>query len=102
MTAVLLTVVVDVDGVQVQKQQVIKGDISVITKPEEGQKFVSIDGKRTYINLFGEASSTKITPSTTQPTIIGTGYVPWYEFNGSIATFRLETYVPDTSDFISF
>ncbi|KAK6620219.1 hypothetical protein RUM44_006620 [Polyplax serrata] len=65
---------VDVDGVQVQKQQVIKGDISVITKPEEGQKFVSIDGKRTYINLFGEASSTKITPSTTQPTIIGTGY----------------------------
>ncbi|XP_046986247.1 mucin-6-like [Schistocerca americana] len=40
------------------------GDVSVITMPQEGQHFVSIDGKRTYINLFGSTTdSHSVAPS---------------------------------------
>jgi hypothetical protein len=42
---------VEIDGVQLPGSG--GSDVSVITKAEEGQHFVSIDGKRTYINLFG-------------------------------------------------
>lgn len=62
------------DEILLQNSHGINSDVAVITKPEEGQNFVSIDGKRTYINLFGEVSSTQINPTTTQPAIIGTGY----------------------------
>lgn len=30
------------------------GEVSVITTAQNGQHFVSIDGKRTYMNLFGQ------------------------------------------------
>ncbi|KAL0267627.1 UNVERIFIED_CONTAM: hypothetical protein PYX00_009842 [Menopon gallinae] len=61
-------------GVIVHNGKVPNSDVSVITKPEEGQDFVSIDGKRTYINLFGESTS-KPNPTTTQlPAITGTGF----------------------------
>ena len=43
------------------------GEVSVITSAEAGQHFVSIDGKRTYINLFGSTeTATSITPTSTQ------------------------------------
>jgi hypothetical protein len=43
------------------------GEVSVITTAEAGQHFVSIDGKRTYINLFGSTeTATSITPTSTQ------------------------------------
>lgn len=66
---------VAIDGVQVEGGSPGAGaDVSVITKPQEGQDFVSIDGKRTYINLFGESTSEKVTPTaTTHAPIIGTG-----------------------------
>ncbi|XP_050544267.1 uncharacterized protein LOC126907194 [Daktulosphaira vitifoliae] len=35
-----------------------KGEVSVITSAEPNQQFVSIDGKRTYINLFGQPEPT--------------------------------------------
>lgn len=43
------------------------GDVSVITSAQAGQHFVSIDGKRTYINLFnteqaGGAGSVGVAP----------------------------------------
>lgn len=64
-----------------------EGDLIVVSSTE-GQEYVSIDGKRTYINLFGESvpapvtsstyiSSTKpIKPTQTlQPGVTGSGYV---------------------------
>lgn len=42
------------------------GEVSVITKAEEGQHFVSIDGKRTYISLFGSTE----TPGPVKPTAV--------------------------------
>lgn len=56
---------------------------SVITAPSGTEGFVSIDGKRTYLNLFGDDSSTvtvsatKIIPTTTKglsSSITATGY----------------------------
>ncbi|KAF5274133.1 hypothetical protein FQR65_LT04531 [Abscondita terminalis] len=53
----------------------------VITSPVGNDGFVSIDGKRTYLNLFGEptvSSSTmktsSIKPTSTSSGVIGTGY----------------------------
>ncbi|XP_073986228.1 calcium-binding EGF-like domain-containing protein pawn isoform X2 [Rhodnius prolixus] len=40
------------------------GEVSVITTAEEGQHFVSIDGKRTYISLFGSTETSGIKPTT--------------------------------------
>lgn len=45
---------VEIEGVQLSGSA--DSDVSVITKAEEGQHFVSIDGKRTYINLFGSST----------------------------------------------
>lgn len=68
------------------------GEVSVITKAEEGQHFVSIDGKRTYINLFGSSTEQGgVTPTRIQQaghtlppqksaSTIGTGYVFQPEF----------------------
>lgn len=64
---------VEIDGVQVQTQEGLNGQVPVITKPEKDQNFVSIDGKRTYINLFGESSTAKIAPTSTRSPITGTG-----------------------------
>ncbi|XP_014286842.1 uncharacterized protein [Halyomorpha halys] len=56
------------------------GEVSVITSAEAGQHFVSIDGKRTYISLFGSSEAPAIKPTpvqrpqmkTTQGTYTGT------------------------------
>jgi len=45
---------VEIEGVQLSGSA--GGDVSVITQAQEGQHFVSIDGKRTYINLFGSST----------------------------------------------
>jgi hypothetical protein len=45
---------VEIEGVQLPGSA--GSDVSVITKAEQGQDFVSIDGKRTYINLFGSST----------------------------------------------
>lgn len=57
------------------------GTGDVIIAPTEDDEFVSIDGKRTYINLFGEATQgptpqTEIVPvnDLSQQQVIGTGY----------------------------
>ncbi|XP_031355432.1 proteoglycan 4 isoform X2 [Photinus pyralis] len=61
---------VDIDGIQT-------GD--VITSPVGNEGFVSIDGKRTYLNLFGESTTDastdtiNISPTTSTP-VIGTGF----------------------------
>ncbi|XP_054280542.1 uncharacterized protein LOC128998442 [Macrosteles quadrilineatus] len=52
---------VDIEGVQVGG--VGSGEVSVITTAEAGQHFVSIDGKRTYINLFNTESSPSVSPT---------------------------------------
>lgn len=41
------------------------GEVSVITTAEAGQHFVSIDGKRTYISLFGSTEAASIKPTAT-------------------------------------
>ncbi|XP_034940274.1 uncharacterized protein pwn isoform X2 [Chelonus insularis] len=52
----------------------------ILTSAVEGQGFVSIDGKRTYLNLFDNsdenivATKTHIQPTRIQGPIIGTGY----------------------------
>lgn len=40
-------------------------EVPVITNPQSGQNFVSIDGKRTYLNLFDSstANSGQIAPT---------------------------------------
>lgn len=55
------------------------GDV-ILTSAVGGQGFVSIDGKRTYLNLFGDTdrtpASTHVQPQPTRtqpPPIIGTG-----------------------------
>lgn len=57
------------------------GTGDVIISPTEDDEFVSIDGKRTYINLFGEATQgpapqTEVVPVnvSSQQKVIGTGY----------------------------
>lgn len=45
---------VEIEGVQLPGSA--GSDVSVITQAQEGQHFVSIDGKRTYINLFGSST----------------------------------------------
>ncbi|KAK5647794.1 hypothetical protein RI129_002686 [Pyrocoelia pectoralis] len=62
---------VDIDGIQTA---------DVITSPVGDEGFVSIDGKRTYLNLFGESTTaasvdrtSDISPTTSTP-VIGTGY----------------------------
>lgn len=76
---------VEIEGVKLSGSA--GSEVSVITKAEEGQHFVSIDGKRTYINLFGSSTEqgdvipTRIQQGghTLQPqkssSTIGTGYV---------------------------
>ncbi|XP_020709953.2 uncharacterized protein LOC105689295 [Athalia rosae] len=72
------------DSVRVSLNAGNGGDV-IVTSAAEGQGFVSIDGKRTYLNLFdntdptGEPSSSTTLaqpqPTRTQsPPIIGTGY----------------------------
>lgn len=56
------------------------GSDVILTSAVGGEGFVSIDGKRTYLNLFDNTErapgSTHVQPSRTQPPpIIGTGYV---------------------------
>lgn len=65
---------VEIDGVKVHAHEGLNGEVPVITKPQEGQNFVSIDGKRTYINLFGESSTAKVAPTSTRSPITGTGF----------------------------
>lgn len=62
---------VDIEGVQVGGAG--SGEVSVITTAEAGQHFVSIDGKRTYINLFNTSPSVDPTPSKKPPTVKQTG-----------------------------
>lgn len=52
-----------------------KGEVSVITSAEPNQQFVSIDGKRTYINLFGSAEPTAVAPQSIKPTTAASGLV---------------------------
>lgn len=48
----------------------------ILTSAVEGQGFVSIDGKRTYLNLF-DAKTTGNEPTKTQhPAVVGTRYPP--------------------------
>lgn len=55
----------EIEGVQVGGAGA--GEVSVITTAEAGQHFVSIDGKRTYINLFGSSQpSLPVAPTNTQ------------------------------------
>ena len=77
---VVILVTVEIEGVQLPGAG--GSEVSVITKAEEGQHFVSIDGKRTYINLFGSTSDQgSIAPTHTQDhatqkqssSVIGTG-----------------------------
>ncbi|XP_069686033.1 uncharacterized protein pwn isoform X2 [Periplaneta americana] len=67
---------VEMEGVQLPGAA--GGEVSVITKAEEGQHFVSIDGKRTYINLFGSSSDQGgVAPTRVQQkpaTTLGTGF----------------------------
>ncbi|KAF6204248.1 hypothetical protein GE061_002588 [Apolygus lucorum] len=59
---------VELEGVNVAGAG--NGEVSVITKAEEGQHFVSIDGKRTYINLFGSTEQAGVKPTpVTRPQI---------------------------------
>lgn len=44
-------------------------EMSIITNPQSGQNFVSIDGKRTYLNLF-DTSSTNAATAQITPTIV--------------------------------
>lgn len=67
--------IVDIESVQVGPSA------DVITSPVGEEGFVSIDGKRTYLNLFGDStSSTSILSSSIRPSIpstnsiTGTGY----------------------------
>ncbi|KAK9886647.1 hypothetical protein WA026_017568 [Henosepilachna vigintioctopunctata] len=52
----------------------------VITSPQDGNGFVSIDGKRTYLNLFGEVEPTTTSAEMIKPSgvshnqVTGTGY----------------------------
>jgi hypothetical protein len=76
---------VEIEGVKLAGSA--DSEVSVITKAEEGQHFVSIDGKRTYINLFGSSTEQGgVTPTRIQQgghtlppqnsaSTIGTGYV---------------------------
>lgn len=50
-----------------------KGEVSVITSAEPNQQFVSIDGKRTYINLFGSPEPTAVAPPSVKPTNAASG-----------------------------
>lgn len=58
------------------------GPDDILTSPVEGQGFVSIDGKRTYLNLFDNTESAAapgkghVQPTRTQNApVVGTGYV---------------------------
>ncbi|XP_050440511.1 mucin-5AC [Adelges cooleyi] len=50
-----------------------KGEVSVITSAEPNQQYVSIDGKRTYINLFGSPEPTAVAPPSIKPTSASSG-----------------------------
>ncbi|KAJ9595072.1 hypothetical protein L9F63_013637, partial [Diploptera punctata] len=64
---------VEIEGVKLPGAG--ESEVSVITKAEEGQHFVSIDGKRTYISLFNEQGNVAPTHVQKQSSsIIGTGY----------------------------
>lgn len=62
----------DIDNVNVGQD--------VITKPAGDEGFVSIDGKRTYLNLFGDGPPTTSAASVLAPTatvndhVAGSGY----------------------------
>lgn len=57
---------VELEGVSIPGNGAGNGEVSVITSAEAGQHFVSIDGKRTYISLFGSTESPGIKPTATQ------------------------------------
>lgn len=68
-------ITVEIDNVN------LPGTADVITSPVGGEGFVSIDGKRTYLNLFGESSTVTTTPppsiapsATVKDRITGTGF----------------------------
>lgn len=63
----------------------------ILTSAIEGQGFVSIDGKRTYLNLFESSdrtsthAQTQPQPTRTQPpSIVGTGLVFHTNFDTDI------------------
>ncbi|XP_057329335.1 uncharacterized protein LOC130670138 [Microplitis mediator] len=66
----------------------------ILTSAVDGQRFVSIDGKRTYLNLFDNsdenvpATKVQINPSRTQiPPITGTGYaIPQIDTTSLVTT----------------
>lgn len=57
------------------------GSADVITSPVGAEGFVSIDGKRTYLNLFGDSSAVvpsvpqAIAPTPVNDRVSGTGFV---------------------------
>lgn len=58
------------------------GPDEILTSPVEGQGFVSIDGKRTYLNLFDNTDRPsgpikgQVQPTRTQNApVVGTGYI---------------------------
>lgn len=57
-------VLVELEGVSLPGAG--NGEVSVITSAEAGQHFVSIDGKRTYISLFGSSEAPAIKPTPVQ------------------------------------
>lgn len=65
---------VDIENVHVGS------NADVITSPVGDDGFVSIDGKRTYLNLFGDATSSTVPSNSIRPSvpstnaITGTGY----------------------------
>lgn len=46
----------------------------MITAPTGSEGFVSIDGKRTYLNLFGDATTSSINATATTTPIAATGF----------------------------
>nr|XP_018902435.1 PREDICTED: uncharacterized protein LOC109034002 [Bemisia tabaci] len=66
---------VEVDRVQLANHGNGAGEVSVITTAVGGQHFVSIDGKRTYMNLFGEPTNSNSAPSInpTRSSLYGSG-----------------------------
>lgn len=72
----------------------------ILTSAVEGQGFVSIDGKRTYLNLFenSDRTSTQVQAQpqptrTQQPAIVGTGlaFFDYFRSNWNILVYQLTT-----------
>lgn len=85
------------DSSAVDIEQVHADQKDVITAPTGSEGFVSIDGKRTYLNLFGDATtSSSISPTVTKATtssVTATGYaVPHTEPSRPKPTPRRPSY----------